>query len=173
MEKFKNLPHPDHHHLEAAEGWFELGNLQEANEELERITPQLKAHPLILELRYKIYTEAGRQDMAVEVDKGMSELMPDNPWGHFHMAFSLHELKRTQEAYDTLIPVVDKFPTEWLMLYNLACYSCQLAEVQPFGLVLFTGRFVEGLGCGRGYKGRHSVLQSNRFGHKPYFTGLC
>ena len=55
---------------------------------------------------------------------------PENPWGPFHLAFSLHELKRTQEAYDTLIQVVDKFSNEHMMLYNLACYSCQLGIAQ-------------------------------------------
>lgn len=125
----KLLPFPDNKHLEAAEGWLELGNHLEANEELEKITPQLRAHPLVLELRYKIYSEAGKWQMAAEVAKGMYEMLPDNPWGPFHLAFALHELKRTQEAYDTLIPVIDKFPKEWLMLFNLACYSCQLGKL--------------------------------------------
>lgn len=45
-QKLKDLPLPDRRHLEAAEGWFELGNHLEANEELENITPQLRALPL-------------------------------------------------------------------------------------------------------------------------------
>ncbi len=53
-QNLKNLPHPDNKHLEAAEGWLELGNYLEANEELENITPQLRAHPYVLEMRYKI-----------------------------------------------------------------------------------------------------------------------
>ena len=36
----KRLPPSDLRHLTAAEGWPELGNHFEANEELERITPQ-------------------------------------------------------------------------------------------------------------------------------------
>ena len=39
-------------------------------------------------------------------------------------------MKKTQEAYDTLKPVVDEFPKEWLMRYNLACYSCQLNNLK-------------------------------------------
>ena len=112
MNKPKGLPHPDNLHLEAAEGWLGLGNYLEANEELEQITPHLRGHPFVLEIRYRIYEAAGKTEMAAEVAKGMSEMMPENPWGPFHLAFSLHELKRTKEAYDTLIPVVDKFPSE-------------------------------------------------------------
>jgi len=36
----------DRHHLQAAEGWLELGNHLEANEEPEKITPQLAHDPL-------------------------------------------------------------------------------------------------------------------------------
>ena len=39
-------------------------------------------------------------------------------------------MKRTQAAYDTLKPVADRFPNEWLMRYNLACYSCQLGHLK-------------------------------------------
>ncbi|MCI0351424.1 MAG: hypothetical protein L0Z53_18530 [Acidobacteriales bacterium] len=50
----------DTRHLEAAQGWLDLGNWQEANEELEKITPTLRAHPDILELRCRIYAAAKR-----------------------------------------------------------------------------------------------------------------
>jgi tetratricopeptide (TPR) repeat protein len=126
----KKFPYPDNKHLEAAEGWLGLGNWREANEELENITPKLRAHPYVLELRYEIYSAAKKWDGAVEIAGTMARLLPDNPWGHFHLAFSLHELKRTKEAYETLKPVVDKFPKEYLMRYNLACYSCQLGNLE-------------------------------------------
>ena len=136
-KKIKKLPHPDNKYLDAAEGWLELGNWKEANEELENITPQLRAHPFVLEVRYKIFEAAGRWDGAVEIARTMSKSLPDNPWGYFHLAFSLHELKRTQEAYDALKPVVDKFPKEHLMRYNLACYSCQLGKLkEAFGWIV-------------------------------------
>ena len=39
-------------------------------------------------------------------------------------------MKCTQEAYDNLHSVLDDFPDEWLMRYNLACYSCQLGKLE-------------------------------------------
>ena len=130
MNTLKLLPLSDQRHLNAAEGWLGLGNWDEANNELEEITPALRAHPVVLELRYKIYSLAGRWDGAVEIAQTMAKLLPDNPWGHFHLAFALYEQKRTQEAYDVLKPVVDQFPKEWMMRYNLACYSCQLGNLK-------------------------------------------
>ena len=40
---------PDSMHLEAAQGWLELGNHEEANEELELIDAPLRVHPDVLE----------------------------------------------------------------------------------------------------------------------------
>ena len=51
-ERLKPLEPQDQHHLAAAQGWFELGDHLEANEELERITASNRAHPAVLEVRY-------------------------------------------------------------------------------------------------------------------------
>lgn len=45
-------------HLLAAQGWFELGNHLEADKELDEITPGLRAHPGVLEVRWQIYAAA-------------------------------------------------------------------------------------------------------------------
>ena len=129
-EGMNDLPHPDDQHLEAAEGWLGLGSWRDASGELEQIQPQFRAHPSVLELRYKIYAEAKRWELAVAVAEEVRELLPDEPWGYFYTAFALHELKRTQEAHDALKSVVEKFPGEQIMRYNLACYACQLGNLE-------------------------------------------
>lgn len=68
--------------------------------------------------------------MAAEVARGLSVLLPENSWGYIHYAYSLHELKRTKEAWGVLIPVADKFPDVYLISYNLACYCCQLGNLK-------------------------------------------
>jgi len=128
--KPKKFPLPDLRFLEAAEGWLELGNWQEANEELENIQPELRAHPYVLELRYKIFDAAGRWDMALGVAEGLMKILPENQWGYFYTAYALHELKRTQEAYDVVKAVIHKFPDHQLMHYNLACYACVLGKLK-------------------------------------------
>jgi predicted Zn-dependent protease len=125
-----DLPHPNDRHLEAAEGWLGLGSWREASDELEQIQPEFRAHPSVLEMRYKIYAEAKRWDQAVEVAKAVRALLPNQPWGHFYTAFALHELKRTQEAHATLKSAVEKFPEEQIMRYNLACYACQMGSLE-------------------------------------------
>ena len=124
------IPLQDQRHLDAAEGWLGLGDHLSANEELEQIAPELRAHPFVLEVRYKIYAEAKQWLGAVEIARTMAQMLPENSWGPLHLAFSLHELKRTREAYDSLKAMVDHFPDEYLMRYNLACYSCQLGNLK-------------------------------------------
>ena len=45
-------------------------------------------------------------------------------------SYALHELKRTQEAFEALLPAAKKFPKRWLIRYNLACYCSQLGELE-------------------------------------------
>jgi len=120
----------DKRYLEAAEGWLGLDNWQEANAELDFITSEMGAHPDVLCVRWHVYARAGKWLWAFTVAKAISEFLPDKPFGWVHMAFSLHELKRSQEAMDVLLPVVDKFPDDYLMRYNLACYACQTGNLK-------------------------------------------
>jgi hypothetical protein len=68
--------------------------------------------------------------MAAEVARSISVILPDNSWGWIHLAFSLHELKRTKEVWNALLPFADKFPDDPTIRYNLACYSCQLGKLK-------------------------------------------
>jgi tetratricopeptide (TPR) repeat protein len=124
-----NFSNSDRLHLRAAEGWLELGNCLEATEELEKITPELRAHPDVLRMRVEIFSAAKKWDFAAEVANALCRTVPDDSYGYIRRAFALHELKRTKEAFDTLLPVADKFPELWVIPYNLACYTCQLGRL--------------------------------------------
>ena len=126
----KELEFHDRRHLEAAEGWLGLGNQIEVFEELEQISPQLRVHPDVLELRWQIYAKEKKWEACVNIARAIAKLAPSHPHGWIHLAYSLHELKRTKEAWDVLISIVDKFPKEHLMRYNLACYACQLGKLK-------------------------------------------
>jgi tetratricopeptide (TPR) repeat protein len=125
----KPLSPPDSHHLSAAQGWLELGNQLEANEELENITPRLRAHPDVLEIRWEIYAKEKRWEACVDIGNAIMTAAPDRAFGWIHHSFALHELKRTQEAYVHLATVADDFPDNWHVPYNLACYCAQLGQI--------------------------------------------
>src|SRR2546422_8748337 len=61
------LSQPDRQHLQAAEGWLELGNWLEANEELDRIEAKMRAHPDVLFMRARVYAAAGKWPVVLEL----------------------------------------------------------------------------------------------------------
>ena len=120
---------PDRQHLDAAQGWLELGNHIEADAELDRIHPERRGHPDVLEVRWQIYARAKQWKTCVDIGAAIVQLAPDRPFGWIHRSYALHELKRTQEALDSLLPVADRFPEVWTIPYNLACYCAQLGRL--------------------------------------------
>ncbi len=126
----KPLERPDSLHLQAAQGWLELGSHIEANEELQKITPQLRARPDVLKVRREIYASAKKWEATLDITAALIQLDPEDPLGWVHRSYALHEMKRTAEARDNLLRVVDKFPISATMRYNLACYECQLGRLE-------------------------------------------
>ena len=125
----QRLTPPDSIHLLAAQGWLELGNHLEANEELENITPSLRAHPDVLEIRWHIYANANKWQAAVDIASALVQLVPERSDSWVHRSFALHVLKRTQEAFDNLLPAAARFSKAWEIPYNLACYCAQLGRL--------------------------------------------
>lgn len=138
------LSHTDNLYLQAAMGWLGLRLPAEAAKELDQISPAQQEHPEVLVVRFQMFENTRQWDRALAVAQQMTTLRPRVSWGRFHAAFCLHELKRTQEAYDTLAPIADKFPKEWLIRYNLACYSCQLGRPDEARLWLDKARALAG-----------------------------
>jgi predicted Zn-dependent protease len=124
------LEPPDSLHLQAAQGWVELGNHIEADAELDNIAANLRAHPDVLNVRWEIYAAAKKWEAALDIAAAVIQLDPEDPLGWLNRSYALHELKRTTEARDNLLRVVDKFPISATMRYNLACYECQLGNLE-------------------------------------------
>lgn len=121
---------PDSHHLSAAVGWLELGNPAEAILDLHRLSPATRLHPDALEIDWQIHAKAMDWETCVAVARQLIQIAPKKSFGWIHLSFALHELKRTQEACENLMNVLERFPDEWLMRYNLACYACQLGNIE-------------------------------------------
>lgn len=82
-----------------------------------------------MELQWQVHAKAKRWENAVETAQAITKKHPKAPFGWIHLAYALHELRRTQEAYDSLTAILDRFPNEWLMRYNMACYAVQLGNL--------------------------------------------
>jgi predicted Zn-dependent protease len=118
----------DEVHLDAAEGWLELGNIMEANSELNRISATLRRHPDFLAVRYKLLAKAECWTECVVVAAAIVDLAPKASLGWLHRSFALHQSKQTKLARETLQPALEIFPDEIEIRYHLAWYELVLGN---------------------------------------------
>ena len=127
----KPLEPPDSHHLSAAVGWLELGNIVEAGAELEKIAPQFQSHPQVLDIRFEICAKAGHWNAAAEIAGRRTQLEPNQPGGWVSLAYAVR--RKTgggiPQAREILVQARQAFPREPTIAYNLACYECQLGDL--------------------------------------------
>ena len=130
--KVKPLLHPNNRHLEAAQGWLGLGDVLEANEELDQIALEFRAHPAVLWVRYQIYSKAKKWELATEIAATLTEQLPNDPAFWISLAYATR--RKTgggiPEAKAILIKAKTLFPKHYLISYNLACYECQLGNLK-------------------------------------------
>lgn len=62
--------------------------------------------------------------------QNLTASLPALSWAWVFYANSLYFSGRTQEAYDVLRPVLERFSDNWEMRYNIGCYACQLGRVE-------------------------------------------
>jgi tetratricopeptide (TPR) repeat protein len=125
----EELGFPDRHYVEAVEGWLGLGDASEAAREFQRLSPEGAAHPVALEMHWRILSAQLAWPEALRAAQRYIEVAPQLPAGWIHQSYSLHELRRTDEAFQFLHAVVLKFPEESVIPYNLACYACQMGQL--------------------------------------------
>ncbi|MCC6235031.1 MAG: tetratricopeptide repeat protein [Verrucomicrobiales bacterium] len=123
------LEPPDSHHLRAAVGWLELGLPDEARRELTLLNPALRRHPDVLSLEWSMLARQHSWEQALVVALKLLHCDRTRATGWIHRSFALHELKRTSEAREALLPAVSLFPQDGTIPYNLACYACQLGRL--------------------------------------------
>jgi len=114
--------------IQRAQGWLELKLPLEANEELDEVQPQLRAHPAVLKLRYQVYADAKQWQMAFEIANTLNRELPQDEFGGVHAAVALYRMGKTREAKELSLDVAGRFPKDWAVRYNLACYCAQLME---------------------------------------------
>jgi predicted Zn-dependent protease len=123
------LEAPDALHLQAAEGWIGLGNYADANDELEQIAAANRAHPDVLQLRWRIYADARKWDACLDIATALTTMTPERRFGWIHRAHALDKLGRTLEAKDLLTSVVNDFEVNSTMPYHLAQYCARLGQI--------------------------------------------
>jgi tetratricopeptide (TPR) repeat protein len=120
----------DRKHLQAATGYAELGMFLEADAELERIEPLSRSVPEVLALRIDIYRGLERWELMAQIAKRLCEFDPGELQWVVSYAFATRRSVSIDVAKTILLESVKTFPREAVILFNLACYECQLGQIE-------------------------------------------
>ncbi len=91
--------------------------------------PRTTFHPNMLLVRWEIAVRARDWSSALAVAKALIAALPAEPIGWIYHAFAEQQLGQLPEARQTLLAAARKFPKDWRLAYNLACYTAQLGDV--------------------------------------------
>jgi hypothetical protein len=128
--KTPELEQDDRRHLDAAEGWLGLGNWSEANEELEQISPAMRAHPEVLGVRYDVYSHAAKWDACLDIGEALVKLMPTSSLGWINRSYALRRAPGggVQAAYEALLPGAHEAKDPVGVFFNLASMRANWAS---------------------------------------------
>jgi Flp pilus assembly protein TadD len=126
------LEPPDRHHLSAAMGWLGLGNWREARVELEKISPQNRRAPAVLLTEYDVSAAAKDWGHAADVADMMVDIIRDQPAVWLSLAYAVRRKPGggIEQARAVLSKADQLFPDQAMIAYNLACYECQLGNLE-------------------------------------------
>ena len=127
----RKIEPPDTHHLSAAIGWLELGLPAEARAELAQVAAAIKDHPDVLEARWLVAAEERQWEEGLQVARALLQHAPKRSSGWLHQAYALRRVPAggVAKAWEALLPASEKFPKEPVIPYNLACYACQMQQL--------------------------------------------
>ena len=124
----RTIEAPDIHFLNAAIGWLELGNHEEARMELEKLSFLTRYHPDVLLVRWKVFARLKNWTRSLDIARALVRISPDKPTGWICLAYSLYNTRQTLEAWTQLLSAEKKFPSISAIPYFLACLACQLGK---------------------------------------------
>ena len=102
----------------------------EADSELDKIDPFCRGLPEVLAVRLAIYRGLEKWEWMQQIAKRLKEFQPDNVQWTMSLAYATRRAYSIDIAMEILIDAKAKFPREAAIPYNLACYYCQLGEME-------------------------------------------
>lgn len=125
------LEPPDQHLVRAAEGWVELGLTGEAEAELTQVRPETRAHPQYLHAIWAVHAARQEWSLAHAAAEAIIQITPEEVNGWVHRAYAARRMEGggLHKAWDALRPAAELFPGETIVPYNLACYACQMGNL--------------------------------------------
>ena len=117
--------------LRSAIGWIELGCPEEAHGELDKLDAVISVLPEVREVRWRILAEQEDWTGAERIGQELVKTNPERASSSLNCAYALRRAKNgsVQLASCCLKKAVNRFPGEVVIPFNLACYACQMNQL--------------------------------------------
>ncbi len=122
--------------LEVAQGYHDLGMIEDAWVELESLETRSRSSLPALNMETMLLIKEQRWEEALELARKMCKRAPKQPNGYLHTAFCLHEMGKTQEALEFLVSGPESLRSEAVYFYNQSCYQAKLGKIEEADLLL-------------------------------------
>ncbi len=120
----------DQRHLTAAEGYADLGMYLDANAELEEIDAEVRHVAEVLTVRLEIYRGLEKWELMRTVAARLAAYDPEEAQWPLSQAYATRRAESIEAAKCILLEAVERHPKEPILHYNLACYECQLGDIE-------------------------------------------
>jgi len=116
--------------LQSVQGYYELGMIDDAWEDLLAIEKCFPATPPIVQMKVLLLLKQEKWEDALELSAELRRMEPHSGAGFIHGAYCLHEMGRTGEALQLLDSVPDPVRDEAIYHYNKGCYQAAVGDVE-------------------------------------------
>ncbi len=86
-------------------------------------------HPHVLLVHWEINVRNRQWPSACSTAQALIAALPQEPIGWIYRSFAWHQMGRIREAWLGLLPAAKRFPQDWRIAYNLACYAGESGDV--------------------------------------------
>ncbi|MDR4505668.1 MAG: hypothetical protein MRK01_12925 [Candidatus Scalindua sp.] len=122
--------------LMAADGYLDLKMYAEARKELQQVPKGYRNNSVYLWLMNRLSVDTEDWEMAVTISRTLWETQPDlvDTWVAYAYAVRRHE--KITDARRILLQAIERFSEDAIIPYNLACYECQLGNIEKAKIYL-------------------------------------
>jgi tetratricopeptide (TPR) repeat protein len=120
----------DQRRLEVAEGYADLGMFLDALAELDAIAPESRDKPEVLAARVPIYAKLEKWELMQTVARRLVIGEPEHVEWIVSLAYATRRTETIEAAKTMLLDAVERHPSAAILHYNLACYECQLGQIE-------------------------------------------
>jgi lipopolysaccharide biosynthesis regulator YciM len=128
-----------------AMGYLELGLINQASDELESIEGEARLTIQVMLARIELYMAAKDWELLVAVAKGVARADPKQEQAWISWAYGQRRHTSLADAKPVLLEAEQHIGETCAMLYyNLACYECQLGDIEAAKVRLRRARKIGG-----------------------------